>query len=483
MGEAKEACQLLVLSAWTEKGLEDATDRLVRFLEAHPELELADVAFSLSRSGDHFEHRRIVVCEDLEDARKALCNREPQRVQSLRAKADERSVAFLFPGLGEDTAGMAAELYTAEPVFRETVDRLCDGLDPALGGELRRLLCEPVAPRESDRNRLFFRRTAETAVVPTVTSQPALFVFECALSHLWASWGVRPRTLLGYSVGEYVAACLAGVLSEAQALTLVARRAELISELPRGAMVAVGLCEEELAPLLAPQAWVSAVNGPSTHVVSGSDEAVSALVERLEERGAVWRRVAVEHAFHCPLMDPAREPLKRLVAELDLRPPRRPYVSNVTGTWITDAEAMSPEYWAEQLARPIRLMEGLQEMGLDSRRILLEVGPGQGLSSLALQCPNRAGAGEERLALASLKRVSRSARRQMLEALGRLWLAGCSIDREAVWPVGPSGGHGIEDHLSVHAREGLAEAGLYAALEVGDERGRRRQERRRARSS
>jgi acyl transferase domain-containing protein len=268
----------------------------------------------------------------------------------------------------------------------------------------------------------------------TFLSQPALFAVEYALARLWMKWGVQPAAMAGYSVGELTAACLAGVLSLEDAAALVARRARLIQELPEGAMTAVSLPEEEVTPLLGDpggELSLSGVNGPEQTVVAGPVEAVAEFEARLAGLGVAWRRLQTSHAFHSRMLEPAFDALVELVRTFDLQPPRIPYLSNVTGTWITAEEATDPTYWARHMVRPVRFADIAAELLSDSSRAYLEIGPGQTLTSLILQHPASGSAGgKPPLALASLRHAFETQPDQafLLQALGRYWTAGGKVD-------------------------------------------------------
>ena len=352
-------------------------------------------------------------------------------------------MAFLFPGLGDHYPGMAAGLYRDEPVFRRELDRAADVLKPLLGADLRTLLFPPGSGEESTGG--LDLRPCSAAVIPrnplagsplarTALAQPALFAVELALARLWMSWGLRPAALLGYSLGEYVAACVAGVLSPDDALRVVAERARLIEGLPAGAMLAVALREEETAPLLgdglsvAAGLSIAAVNGPALTVVAGVPEEVERLARLLAERGIAARTLPTTHAFHSRMMEPIAGAVREVLASVRLRAPEIPYVSNVTGTWVTAQEATDPDAWVAHMLRPVRFGPGLAELWRDPARALLEVGPGQGLGSLALQHPS-APAGD-RIVVSSLRGAweKQPDGAVLLGALGKLWIAGCRID-------------------------------------------------------
>jgi amino acid adenylation domain-containing protein len=429
--------ELLLLSARGEASLERATDNLAAHLASHPSENLSDVAWTLQIGRRRFPHRRMLVAsgvEGIEDAREALASRDPRRLLGAVEEAADRPVAFLFPGLGDHYPGMAAGLYRDQPVFRREVDRCAEILAPRLGLDLRReLFPEDVASGTGgvDLRRMLGRsEPGEHGLSRTALAQPALFVIEYALARLWMSWGVRPAALLGYSLGEYVAACVAGVLSLEDALLVVAERARLIGELPAGAMLAVPLPEAEAADLLGERLSIAAVNGPALSVVAGPPEEVAALEAALAGRGISSRPLQTTHAFHSWMMEPIAGRVAELLGSVSLNPPSIPVVSNVTGGWLAPAEATDPAYWAAHLRQPVRFGAGLAELGRESGgagRALLEVGPGQSLGSLALQHP-QAGAG--RVVAASLRHAwdLQPDGAFLLSALGRLWLAGCRID-------------------------------------------------------
>ncbi len=467
--------QVLTLSAKTASALETMTDNLAAYLRGNSP-NLADIAYTLQIGRRAFEHRRMLVCRDLNDALGALQTRDPERIFTHDQDLVDRSVVFLFPGQGSQYVNMGLELYQAEPAFRETVDRCAELLRPHLGLDLREVLYpkeqstknkeqktdhhNPVrrplrghltddpgeeqngqspisnlqSPRESGG-----KGTGENGQSPisnlqsplnqTQYAQPALFVVEYGLARLWMSWGVRPQAMIGHSIGEYVAACLAGVFSLEDALKLVAARGRLMQSLPAGAMLAISLSEDALRPLLNEHLSLAASNAPSLCVVSGALEAIEQLQDQLAQSGIEHRRLHTSHAFHSPMMEPILAPFTQQVRAIELQPPQIAYISNLTGTWITPAQATDPNYWARQLRQPVRFTEGLEQIAADPDRILLEVGPGRTLSMLARQHPDVAA---ERMVLSSLRHPhDRSSDVAFLQqTVGRLWLAGVAID----WP-------------------------------------------------
>jgi len=423
------SAQLLVLSARTAEALEAASTALARRLGGAPALgqvdqpDLADVAFTLQVGRRRFAHRRVLVCADAAEARAALDPGDPERLLDRHDDGDRRPVAFLFSGQGSQHPRMAAGLYADEPVFRRHLDACADHLEPRLGLDLRKVLFD--APQDD--------ADAAAALERTELAQPALFAVEYALARLWMSWGVRPVAMLGHSVGEYVAACLAGVFSLESALDLVATRGRLMQEMAPGEMVSVPLAAAELERFLGPELDLAAINGPAASVVSGAAAAVARLEEDLAAAGVRSRRLHTSHAFHSALMDPAVDELVAAVRRAGPRTPRRPYVSNLTGTWATPEQVSDPESWGRHLRETVRFADGLACLLEDPETVLLEVGPGSSLTSLARR------AAPERTAVASLRHPLEPADDDafLLRSLGRLWLAGVEIDWHGVHAEAP----------------------------------------------
>ncbi|WNG36170.1 SDR family oxidoreductase [Archangium violaceum] len=413
---ASRPVQLLVLSAKTETALEAATDNLARHLQANPGINLADVAHTLQVGRQDMAFRRVVVCRDREEAVRALETRDPQRVWTGSPTAQDRPVAFLFPGQGSQYVDMARELYASEPVFRAHLDSCATLLKPHLGVDLRQLLY----PEPS------YAEKAALALTRTSVAQPAIFSIEYALAQLWISWGVKPKAMLGHSIGEYVAACIADVFELRDALVLVATRGQMMQELPTGSMLSVMLPEEELRPHLGTELSVAAVNAPNFTVVAGPTPAIEALQEKLKERGVNVQPLHTSHAFHSAMMDPLVAPFTERVRLVKLNPPKIPFISNVTGTWIEPSQATNPAYWASHLRQAVRFADGMKTLAQKPQQVLLEVGPGNTLATLTRQQPGQA----ERIVLSSTRHPREQASDEivLLGTLGRLWLNGVSPD-------------------------------------------------------
>ncbi len=453
---------LLVLSAKTETALNAATANLAAHLAAHSNINLADAAYTLQVGRCAFAHRRVLVCRDREQALATLTATHQERSSSHAH--GQRGVAFIFAGVGEHYTAMARELYDAEPVFRETVDRCCTFLQPLLGRDLREVIYPPDADKvtrrqgdkvtesvekvtlspphrvtlsgkldqtELDLRALLGRNGAEPAdpLHQTVLAQPAMFVIEYALARLLKQWGMQPRAMLGYSLGEYVAACLSGVLSLEEALTLVAKRAQLIQSLPVGAMLAVPLSEEAVQPFLSNSVNLAVINSPSTCIVAGPPGAIAALEQTLWAREVACRRVETSHAFHSAMLAPIADTVTALARTMDLKPPTVPYISNVTGTWITAEQATDPAYWARHMVAPVRFADGVTALLQTPDQALVEIGPGQALGSFIKQHP---ACTRERFGqvLATLPAVHEhtSDYATLMTTLGKLWLLGAAVD-------------------------------------------------------
>jgi phthiocerol/phenolphthiocerol synthesis type-I polyketide synthase E len=404
--------RLLVVSARTPSALQAARARLAEHLREHSGLPLADVAFTLALGRRAHSHRAAVVARDREQAARALAG--PDSASAARAEVDP-TVAFLFTGQGAQRVGMGRGLDAWDAVFHRELDACAETLRPVLGLDLRAVLHPPEERGAA----------AEEALADTALAQPALFSLEYALARAWMARGVRPQAMVGHSVGEYVAACLSGVLDLEDALRLVAGRGRLMSGCRPGAMLAVGAPAERAAALGGPGVELAAVNAPDQCVLSGPREAIEACQRRLEEEGVPCRRLATAHAFHSAAMEPIVEPFREQVARLVLRPPAVPFVSSATGAWITAAEATDPGYWARQLRVPVLFAAAVNELGREPRRILLEVGPGDTLAALARRQVT-AGA----TVVASLRRRDDEPA-ALLEAAGRLWTSGVALDWSA----------------------------------------------------
>ncbi|AKJ03530.1 Malonyl CoA-acyl carrier protein transacylase [Archangium gephyra] len=424
--------RLVTLSARTPTALEAMARELASYVESTPGVSLADVAFTRNVGRRAFEYRQSLVAADAASLVERL-RQLPAAVEANRT----RRVAFLFPGQGVQAVSMGRELHAAEPGFRKDVDAALARLEPSLAADVRSLVLPAAGQEESAARRLADPRVA----------LPALFIVEHALARLWMSWGVKPHAMLGHSYGEYVVACVAGVLSPEDGLRLAVARGALMARMPPGGMLSVGMEEAELLPLLTGGLTLAAVNGPGRCVVSGPVEAITQLEQTLNGRGVGVVRLPAAHAFHSSAVEPLMPDLARAVSGLRLQAPKLRYVSSLTGTWIRPEEATDPAYWARQMRQPVRFSAGLEVLIADGCGALLEVGPGQDLTSL---CRPRVRQDKRMISVPSLRRrPSESDYAGLLRSLGDLWSAGVEVD----WPKFHAGGAGRRTSLPTYPFE------------------------------
>ncbi|PTX92717.1 hybrid non-ribosomal peptide synthetase/type I polyketide synthase [Opitutus sp. ER46] len=432
IGPSRRARHLLVVSAKTPTAVAAAAERLAAHLETHPEQALADVAFSLQTRRKGFAHRRAVVAGSREEAIAALRadvngggaggdgSGGPRPLTAAGEATTAPRVTFMFPGQGAQYVGMASELYETELRFRATVDRCARLLQPHLGRDIRTVMFgqgDAGAADELGQTRL---------------TQPALFVIEYALADLWMFYGIRPHAVIGHSLGEYVAACLAGVFKLEDALAIVAERARLMQAQPPGAMLAVRLTVEEIAPYLQEPLSLAATNARGLCVVSGPFDAITALEKKLGEGDVASRRLATSHAFHSAMMDGAAGPLTDFIRRFPRQAPQLPILSNVTGQWLTPEQAQDPAYWAAHLRQTVRFAEGIATLTTaGARHVLLEVGPGETLAGLARQC----GLAGEVIVTSSLGRPRQGVAEYaaLLRAVGQLWAVGAAVEWKKIY--------------------------------------------------
>jgi acyl transferase domain-containing protein len=410
------SAQLLPLSARTGAALERSVQRLRDHAGRHPDADVADIAFTLQEGRSRFDHRRAVV----HPSHSALADSLDDRSLAVAGRVvPDASVALLFSGQGTQYVGMGRHLYATAPVFRRELDRCSDLLVPHIGLDLRSVLYPVDDPA-----------AAGDLLQQTWLTQPALFSIEYALARQWSAWGVEPAALAGHSIGEYVAACLAGVFSLEDGLRLVAVRGRLMYGMAPGSMAAVPLPVHEVEELLDPGLSIAAVNGPRATVVSGPGERIDQLAQRLSGTGVELKRLRTSHAFHSAMMDPALEEFREAVASTALRPPQIPIASNVTGSWLSAAEAIDPDYWVNQLRGTVRFADCVNLLAAEPGRLFVEVGPGTSLSTLVRQTLQ----GGERVVVASLPSATDSVSDDvyLTRSAGRVWAAGVELDWAAL---------------------------------------------------
>jgi acyl transferase domain-containing protein/acyl carrier protein len=411
-GEVKNSWELLLISAKTESALEKATANLANYLETNPNSNLADVAYTLKFGRQEFEHRRFLVCQNIESAIELLKSPDSEKVFTHTHTPTTQSVAFMFSGQGSQYVNMGRELYETQTVFRETVDNCCTLLKPHIDFDLLTLIFPPSASSAP----------SIPSLTDTANAQPAIFIIEYALAKLWMSWGITPEVTIGHSIGEYVAACLAGVFSLEDALKVVAQRGKLMQQQPSGSMLSVFLSEGDIQCWLSEEVTLAVVNSPNFCVVSGSKEAIANLQQSLEASSIACRLLHTSNAFHSLRMSGAEKPFMEVLESIKLNPPAIPFISNVTGTWITATEATDKAYWVKHLRETVQFAAGIEELTSYSSRILLEVGAGRALSTFAK--------GQGELVLTSLRhpKEDKSDIDFILNTLGQLWLNGLTIN-------------------------------------------------------
>ena len=415
-GEETRAVKLLILSAKTPAALDSASNNLAVFLERHQQdVSFADVAYTLQTGRREYKHRRAVVCRDHNDALSALKMLDSSRTVNGSHEGKDPSVVFMFPGQGAQYINMGRVLYESEAIFRSQLAHCAMLARPWLGFEL----LDVLYPQELEE--------ASSRLMQTQVAQPAVFAIEYSLARLWMEWGIQPAAMIGHSVGEYVAACLSGVLSLQDALRLVTTRGRLMQGLPAGTMMAVQQSEEELRRRLVPGVDLAAINGPDSCVVSGPTEQVELLEAQLSAAGISCRKLATSHAFHSAMMEPILGSFRDACKQASFHPPQLPFISNLSGTWITAEEATSPDYWTRHLRETVRFGDGLRELLQDPDSILLEVGPGRTLATLARKNPHRTA---RHLMLNSLRHAEDLTHDDafLLATLGKLWVAGVRVD-------------------------------------------------------
>lgn len=403
--------EILTVSAKTEGAADQAFANLAAHLREHPELNLADAAFTCQLGRTAFPHRRAVVVENTRESIAALAGLDRKKL--IAGIAGRTAPVFLFSGQGSQYVNMGRELYENETVFREALDQCAKHLREPLGIDLVAALYPTDAEKDACAERLN----------QTWLTQPALFAVEYSLAQWWISLGVEPTAMAGHSIGEYAAACLAGVFSLEDALAIVAARGRLIFELPTGAMLAVPLAPSEI--LVNGVLSVAAVNNPAMCVISGPTDAIASYEESLAKQSVAARRLFTSHAFHSAMMEPILGTFEERLRGIKLCAPRIPYLSNVTGTWIKAEEATDPAYWARHVRSTVRFSDNLAELFSVPERVFIEAGPGNVLTTLARQQ-----GGPSARAFASLPhpRENVSALRCAMGTLGRVWTLGVEVN-------------------------------------------------------
>jgi acyl transferase domain-containing protein/acyl carrier protein len=362
----------LLVSARSSRALDKATANLVKHLEQHPDLDVADVAHTLFSGRKQHRYSRFIFAEDCQGVSAAVNDPDSAPVFTGQRTSAGKRLVFMFPGQGTQHVGMGQSLYESETVYRDVVDHCATVLRGKLGFDLRDTMFAERNLEEAS------KRLAETSL-----AQPAIFTTSYAMTQLLMSWGVRPQAMIGHSVGELVAATVAGVFSLEQALEAVVARGRFMQAAPRGAMLAVLLTPKQAEEYVGPNVSIAAINGPAACVLSGRTEDIDRLEQALSAEGVSVARLHTSHAFHSEMMDGAVQPFVDVLSKYTLKEPEIPLVSNVTGARITAEQATDPNYWGSQIRNPVLFSEGLKSMASEGEAVFLEVGPGKSLSGLA----------------------------------------------------------------------------------------------------
>ena len=409
---------LLIISAKTETALNTATNNLANYLKENPDLNLAEVAYTLQVGRKAFNYRRMVVADTIE----AIAKLTTSPITQDRTGID-RPITFMFSGQGSQYVGMARGLYQTEPVFKENCDRCFQILEQYLNTPVKDILWGDRSPE----------------INQTQYAQPIIFTIEYALAQLWISWGIKPDNAIGHSIGEYAAATLAGVFSLEDALRIIAKRGQLMQQCPTGTMLSVAMSADDTVRAIRESSLqedlsLAVINAPELCVISGTENAIALLETKLPQQGVACRRLHTSHAFHSAMMDGIlTDFMVRAFRETPLHAPQLPFISNVTGTWITDAEATDPKYWAKHIRQTVDFSSGISEILQTPNGILLEIGCGRTLATLAKQHQAKF----ETTFLTSLPHPKEKPpfdkggwgdRSSILHSIGQLWLAGVDIN-------------------------------------------------------
>ncbi|MGF6176133.1 amino acid adenylation domain-containing protein [Ensifer sp. 4252] len=413
---------ILPLSARNDAALASMRANLREHLQAHSALSLSQVAHTLQAGRRAFSHRSAIVANDIEQAIERLGS---ERVASAVA-TESPPLAFMFPGQGSQYVGMGAALYSREPEFTRWIDRGTELLRAPLKTDLRDFICHSgtVSQAMADEQR-------ETRI-----AQPCLYLVEYALARLWMSRGLKPDAMIGHSVGEFVAATLANVISFEDGLRLVAARGRLMQSQPQGAMVSVRADVETVSAYVGDEVEIAAVNAPKLCVISGTFAAVDVACVAMERAGIAFSRLHTSHAFHSAMMDGVTDALREETAKVTYGTAITPYISCVTGGWQTIDQGMSPDYWAKHCRAAVRFSDGLATLCDGRKPVLLEVGPGRTLSVFAAQTLARDAITAVVQSLPEHDRAY-AAGETLAEAHGKLWMSGCDLN----WPTSPSAGN------------------------------------------
>lgn len=408
--------KLITLSARTNSALEKMTVNLVQYLERNQQVNLNDVAYTLHVGRKTFKNKRMLVCSSVDEAIEELASIESSKVKTMTMENIKKDIVFMFPGQGSQYVNMGYELYLIEPIFKKEIDRCFDILTKLENYDIKSILYNDDSMGEKSK---IINRTEYT--------QPIIFIFEYSLAKLLNNWGIKQDIMIGHSIGEYVAACLSGVLALEDALYLVYNRGKLMQSLPQGSMLSIPESEEKLKELIGDKVSIAAVNGQAYCVISGTNQEIDTIDKYLSELGYNTKRLHTSHAFHSAMVEPILEEFRTKLKDIKFDKIKIPYISNLTGKLITYEEASNPDYWVKHLRNTVRFHDGVSEIAKKSDYIYLEVGPGNTLSSIVKQYLK----GDLKKAVLNTVRHTKEAKADsyyLLNSLGYLSLLGVDID-------------------------------------------------------
>lgn len=414
---ASRSKQLFLLSAKSKTSLDAMTENLRLWLETHPNASLADAAFTLQVGRRHFKHRRLIVGGSHGELMEAIANKDTNLIGTRELHEAAPGVVFMFPGQGSQYVNMGRDLCESEPVFKQHFDQCCELFTKEFGTDLKAIIFPKTGEEEK----------AGEQLKQTIYTQASLFTMHYSLAKLWMHWGITPDAMMGHSIGEFAAGCLAGVFSLEDAVKLVANRGRMMQELPGGSMLSVRAAEEDVLKKLPAGCSIAANNGPQLCVASGPHESIGKLQAELEKDGITCKLLVTSHAFHSPMMDAIVVPYKKVVESVKLNAPRIPIISTVTAEWLKDDEAVSSSYWSDHLRATVRFAQAVKFAWQDADRVMLEVGPRTTATTLARQ---QSSDPKKQTAVSSLTDSAGNGNElaQLLKAVGGLWQSGVLID-------------------------------------------------------
>ncbi len=418
-GSDSRLYQLLPYSGKTANAVKNYNDKLTQFIEQSTD-ELSDIAYTLKTGRRTFKYRDFVVASSSEDASGTLIERKEQEGNRLKEDLNA-SVVFMFPGQGSQYFEMARDIYNQEPFFKEIMDRGLESLNKLTGEDYAAVLGYSVDD-QVDPNR----------INNTLYTQPLLFLVEYALAKMMMQWGVQPSAMIGHSLGEYTAACVAGVFTLEEGLKLLSKRAQLMSDLEKGSMLAVGISAEEVTAILPDGLSIAGINTASSCVVSGRDELIERFVRLLESKEIAFSKLKTSHAFHSEMMDEMLEEYTKELEQIHLLAPRIPFISNISGKEISEENATSPAYWTKHLRETVKFQAGIGSLLTRGNTVFIEIGPGTVLSTFCKQ-HQAYSKFNNTINLLRHPRESDNDNKKLTTALGELWATGVDINWESYY--------------------------------------------------